>query len=240
MNYSEQQLEAMVRQVLERLGALQQAPNAVASPSKPTAIAAQPSNTGTQLLNVRVIGTRELEVVKPETKRVIVQRGTVVTPAARDWLREKKIELAWATSGNTANAKKNGENTLVLAAKPVTRQIVLGQAATRFDATALVRQLESRGYAVQRMAHAGLDQVARELAASAAFDGTPAVLLTDQPWAAIVAANRHSSARAAWVRDRRETIAAQREMGMNLAIISVAGQSPFGILNTVLPFIERQ
>lgn len=239
MNYSEQQLESMVRQVLERLSAQQQIPKPAES-SKPATVAAQPSTSGNQTLNARVIGTRELEVVKSETKRVIVQRGTVVTPAARDWLREKKIELSWATSGNTAKSTHSEGKTPVAAAKPATRQIVLGQAAANFDATALVRLLESRGYAVQRLAHAGLEQVARELATAAAFDGTPAVLLTEQPWASVVAANRHPSARAAWVRDRRETIAAQREMNLNLAIVSVTGQSPFGMLNTILPFIERQ
>ncbi len=227
----------MVRQVLERLGALQQGPKPADTP-KPTVVAAQPNTNGNQTLNSRVIGTRELEVVKPETKRVIVQRGTVVTPAARDWLREKKVELAWATSGNMPKTPLNGGKATVSATKPATRQIVLGQAAAKFDATALVRQLESRGYTVQRLAHAGLEQVARELATAAAFDGTPAVLLTDQPWAAVVAANRHPSARAAWVRDRRETIAAQREVNLNLAIVSVAGQSPLGMLNTILPLIE--
>ena len=229
----------MVRQVLERLSALQHG-QTPAEASKPVTVAAQPNTNGNQALNARVIGTRELEVLKSQTKRVIVQRGTVVTPAARDWLREKKIELAWATSGSSAKAPQNPGKTPVSAVKPTTRQIVLGQAAAKFDATALVRQFESRGYAVQRLAHAGLEQVARELATAAAFDGTPAVLLTDQPWAAVVAANRHPSARAAWVRDRRETIAAQREMNLNLAIVSVAGQSPFGLLNTILPFIERQ
>jgi hypothetical protein len=164
----------------------------------------------------------------------------VVTPAARDWLREKKVELAWATNAGTANMPRNSGKTPVAAAKPATRQIVLGQTAAKFDATALVRQLESRGYAVQRLAHAGLEQVARELATAAAFDGTPAVLLTDQPWAAVVAANRHPSARAAWVRDRRETIAALREIKLNLAIVNVAGQSPSGMWNTILPFFERQ
>lgn len=240
MNYSEQQLEAMVRQVLARLGALQQAPQTVATPSKPATVATPPISSANQQLNARVIGTRELEIVKSETNRVIVQRGTVVTPAARDWLREKKIELAWATSGIATKPQHTGGKTAVSIAKPVTRQVVLGQAAARFDATALVRQLESRGYAVQRLAHAGLEQVARELSAAAAFDGTPAVLLTDQPWAAVVAANRNPTARAAWVRDRHETLAALREMNMNLAIISVAGQSPFGIVNTLLPLIERQ
>jgi len=240
MAYDEQQLEAMVRQVLERLGALQHVPQAVVSSSKPTTVAAQPTNNANQQLNARVIGTRELEQVKSETKRVIVQRFTVVTPAARDWLREKQIELAWATNGSVAKPWQTGGKAEVSTAKPATRQIVLGQAAARFDATALVRQLESRGYAVQRLAHAGLEQVARELAAAAAFDGTPVVLLTDQPWSAVVAANRNPAARAAWVRDRRETLAALREMNLNLAIISVAGQSPFGIVNTVLPLIERQ
>jgi hypothetical protein len=240
MAYDEQQLEAMVRQVLERLGALQPVPQTVASSSKPAVVTTQPSNNANQQLTARVIGTRELESVKSETKRVIVQRGTVVTPAARDWLREKKIELAWATGGSATKPQQTGGKMAVLTAKPATRQIVVGQAAARFDATALVRQLVARGYAVQRLAHAGLEQVARELAAAAAFDGTPAVLLTDQPWAAVVAANRNPSARAAWVRDRRETLAALREMNMNLAIISVTGQSPFGIVNTVLPLIERQ
>jgi hypothetical protein len=239
MAYSEQQLDSMVRQVLERLGALQQLPQNVVVSSQPATLSAPQNNSG-QPLNARVIGTRELEAIKPDTKRVVVQRGTVVTPAARDWLREKKIELAWATNGSGAKTQQTGGKAAVGAAKPMIRSIVLGQAAGRFDATALVRQLESRGYAIQRLAHAGLEQVARELAASAAFDGTPAVLLTDQPWAAVVAANRHPIARAAWVRDRRETIAAQREAAMNLAIINVAGQSPFGMLNTILPFIERQ
>jgi len=239
MSYSEQQLDAMVRQVLERLGALQQMPQSdVVSLQKPASLA-QSTNTASQTLSARVIGTRELEAVKNETKRVIVQHGTVVTPAARDWLREKKIELSWAARNIAKTTTQKGQAT-ASAAKPATRTIVLGQAAARFDATALVRQVESRGYAVQRLAHAGLQQVASELAAAAALDGFPAVLLTDQPWAAVVAANRHSSARAAWVRDRRETIAAQREVAMNVAIVNVAGQSPFGILNTILPFIERQ
>ncbi len=239
MSYSEQQLDAMVRQVLERLGAHQQMPQPDVVSLQQPASRGQSTNTASQTLSARVIGTRELEAVKNETKRVIVQHGTVVTPRARDWLRENKIELAWAASNSAKTAVEKGKAT-TSAAKPATRTIVLGQVAGRFDATALVRQVESRGYAVQRLAHAGLHQVTSELAAAAALDGVPAVLLTDQPWAAVVAANRHSSARAAWVRDRRETIAAQREVAMNVAIVNVAGQSPFGILNTILPFIERQ
>jgi hypothetical protein len=239
MSYSEQQLDAVVRQVLERLGALQQVPQRVIVPSQATTVSVPAGNPESQSLSARVIGTRELEAVKPETKRVVVQHGSVVTPAARDWLREKQIELAWAANG-LAKTTQNGGNAAVLGTKPATSMIVLGQAASRFDGTALVRQVESRGYKVQRLAHSGLPQVASELAAAAAFDGVPAILLTDQPWAAVVAANRHASARAAWVRDRRETIAAIREAAINVAIVNVTGQSPFGILNTILPFIERQ
>ena len=92
MIYSEQQLDSMVRQVLERLGALQQLPQTVVVSPPPATHSIPQNNLGQQSLNARVIGTRELEAVKPDTKRVVVQRGTVVTPAARDWLREKKID----------------------------------------------------------------------------------------------------------------------------------------------------
>ncbi len=105
MNYSEQQLESMVRQVLERLSAQQQIPNRPES-SKPATVAAQPSTSGNQTLNARVIGTRELEVVKSETKRVIVQRGTVVTPAARDWLREKRLNCRGPPAETRQNQRK--------------------------------------------------------------------------------------------------------------------------------------
>lgn len=240
MAYNEQQLETLVRQVLERLRTLQRTPSApVSSSPKAETTLALTTGNGNQLLSSRVIGTRELESLKQETTRVIVSRGTVVTPAARDWLRTKQIELAWATNGSAAMHKQaGGKSPAPISVKPATRQIVLGQATARFEATAMVRQLESRGYAVQRLAQVGMEQVIRELAASAVFDGMPAVLLTDQPWAAVVAANRHTTTRGAWVRDRRETIAALSEMKMNLAIISVTGQSPFGMLNTILPFVD--
>ncbi len=165
----------------------------------------------------------------------------MITPAVKDALRERGITLGWAIQ----NSNQQNKNSATPAAKSApltnskqTRTLVLGQVAQRFEVPGLVRQLTEQGLSVQELARSGLDSVTAELATAAARDGALTLLLTDQPWAAVIAANRHAGVRAAWVRDRRETTAALLAVKTNLLIIDVTGQTRFGIWNTIVPFVK--
>lgn len=88
MTFSEEQIEWIVREVLRRLRAA-----AAPATEQPTAI------TPTELrIKERVVTLRSIEGQLTGIDRVIVPQKAVVTPAVKDELRSRKIQLATSTS----------------------------------------------------------------------------------------------------------------------------------------------
>ncbi|MGC4005400.1 MAG: hypothetical protein QM811_20690 [Pirellulales bacterium] len=192
MTWNEHDIERLVRAALQRIA------TEVAQPAKPAA-ANKPANSGEFALSAVVIGTRELADLPGGIRSLAIRRGAVVTPAARDWLREKRISLTSTTdSANSVKrpSMKQSPSSIANVAPSVSttaRSFVVGEAIAKFDAAPFVALLRQRGFAVERLARSGLDTVAAE-AAALARDGRRAILFTDKPFAAVVAANRVAGA----------------------------------------------
>ena len=108
MNYTTDQLDTIVRMVVERLRAM---PEAATGNSRVTLRETQPpktepprklatihevsghADTTTLTLAEKVITTETFADRLGGIARVLVAKGSVVTPAARDWLRERNIKL---------------------------------------------------------------------------------------------------------------------------------------------------
>lgn len=172
----------------------------------------------------RVISTAQLDGRLDGVRRVRVRPKAVVTPAARDLLREKKIEIEVAVpSAATDNAKT---------------RLALGVAETQFNPAQAVRRLTSRGVQVEQLARTGLATVASELAEHARKSGGLGLLLTEETLAAVVLANRHPGARAASAGCAESVEKAKRAIGVNLLVVNPQGKSA-AELETMLDVFTR-
>jgi hypothetical protein len=84
MTYSEEQVEWIVAEVLRRLGLLSSNPGATAAPG--------PATTALAIAD-KVVTLRSIEGRLSGVQRLVVSRKAVVTPAVRDELKQRHIEL---------------------------------------------------------------------------------------------------------------------------------------------------
>jgi hypothetical protein len=89
MSVSEADIDRVVREVLRRLAAM------TPSPLEPAAAATTVS------LTTRVVTMAELKRKLDGVQRVEVPYRAVVTPAARDYLRERGVQLVYAAAPAT-------------------------------------------------------------------------------------------------------------------------------------------
>jgi hypothetical protein len=81
MTLTQEQIDWIVAEVIRRLAA--------------AGVAAKPPSDTALYVTERVITLRTIEKQLSGVKRVVVQRRAVVTPAVKDELRAKKIELVY-------------------------------------------------------------------------------------------------------------------------------------------------
>ena len=84
MTFTEEQVEWIVREVIRRLGLLE-GQSDIAKPGN--------SAMGELVVAERVVSMRSLEGRLANVARIVVSDRAVVTPAVRDELRSRKIEL---------------------------------------------------------------------------------------------------------------------------------------------------
>jgi len=90
MMYSEEQVEWIVAEVIRRLGV---AVDREVNHSRATGDEHSSSPVGELKITERVVTLRSIDGRLSGVKRLVVQRGAVVTPAVKDELRKRKIEL---------------------------------------------------------------------------------------------------------------------------------------------------
>jgi hypothetical protein len=198
----EEQVDRIVSQVLARLGGTA---GFVAPESKTPALAP----AGELILNDHVVSAASLLNQLGGVQRVVVSARSVVTPAARDLLKEKNVILV-----RTLQSTMRGNARLVMAAT-----------SARFDSNGLVRALAQRNVHVQLIAAIGLTEVIRHLTVEIGEHEKLGVLLTDRVAAALCLANRQRGVRAAAVANRGELNEALREIGANLLVVDISRRS---------------
>ena len=213
MSTQQAQVDAIVREVLRRLrGAT--GPKAVdaANPGVATPGLVTPPTATALVLSQRLITQEDLTGRLDNMKSVIVPPRAVVTPAARDYLRERGVELL-----------RGDRNTSSLT--PSSAALVVGVAETSFEPSELLRLLRRQGIEAEQQANTGLITVVDELAGHVSRGGRLGLLLTERAATALCLANRIRGVRAAVASDAATVAAAIRDIGVNLLIVEPRGRS---------------
>ncbi len=217
---SSEQLDEIVRAVLARL------PSATDSGAVPTA--APPQTPGQLSLTGKLVTVAQLERRLDGVQQVKVRRGTIVTPAAHDLLRQRQIELCFESSATYKPSSK------------VAWQLACGVAETSFDPAELLRTAGKNGIVVQRLANSGLSGVVDELADRVARSGNLGLLFTGKTTAGLCLANRHHGIRAATAACHVGVKDAIAEIGVNLLLIDPRGKSTFQLTRMTQTYYNTQ
>ena len=171
-------------------------------------------------LTGRLVTRADLDGRLDGLKVVTAAPRTILTPAARDYLKEHGVSVEY-TETETGAASAG---------------VVLGLAETKYDPVALVREMKQQGIEIERLAQSGLAGVVNELADAAARGGKSALLLTDEGMAAVCMANRQRGVRAALAGDVAAVGRAVMSLGANVLAIEPAGRSRFQMREMVKAF----
>jgi hypothetical protein len=87
MTFTEEQVAAIVVEVIRRLRLLEN------SQGQGVPVFERSSNTAELTLTEKLVTTRTIENRLTGLKRLLIQRGAVVTPAVKDELKKHQIEL---------------------------------------------------------------------------------------------------------------------------------------------------
>jgi ribose 5-phosphate isomerase RpiB len=192
------QIDRIVSEVLSRLGHAP-ADEAVAGQGSTTA-----SAVGELQLTEQVVSVAALSGRLNGIQRIVVPARAVITPSARDLLREKNISLVRA---------------LKTAASVAATSIVLAHIGSKLESENLGKALAKRGLTVRPLAAHDLGPAVIEIAAAVSGGGAIGVLLVDNAAAAVCVANRNRGVRAAIASNRGDVNDAIRSVGANVLVV---------------------
>jgi hypothetical protein len=205
----EDQVEQIVREVLTRLG------------GKPETNVVGPSSPVKELVvNESVVTVATLGEKLGGIRRLVVSPRAVVTPSARDLLKENNVTLVRS----------------LRTATPTAVRIALATAGTKFDVSEIVRSLRQNRAEVEQLASMGVAQVTKELAEEVGKSGKLGVLITPDTTQAVCIANRHRGVRAATAASRGEVNEIIKAVGANFVIVDPARRSRFEVQRIVEAF----
>ncbi|HWC89031.1 MAG TPA: RpiB/LacA/LacB family sugar-phosphate isomerase [Pirellulales bacterium] len=200
-------IDAVVREVLQRLAA-----GANGSPTE-------------RKLSDRVVTVSSIQGQLEGVRTIVVPHRAVITPAASDLLRARKIVVQ--RSAATPAAAATG------------RALVLAVAETSYEPAALIERLARQGYAIEQLARTGMADVISELSEAAAKGGKAAVLLTGTSELALCLANRRRGVRAAIGTDRASVKRARQQIGVNVLIVNPDMTGGFQLQQILREFVEQ-
>ncbi|MFM7073382.1 MAG: hypothetical protein ACKO38_16465 [Planctomycetota bacterium] len=203
----------------------------------------------------RLVTVSALEAMPAGTRVLSARPGTVITPSARDRLRQLRVELSFSSGAVVASAAPSmklylhaAKDPAKLAKTAVPR--VASYRSTRFQSATLasphswparqsvLRALQGVAASIETLIAAPLDQTAAELSAVLAAPQHLGVLFTtERDWAACVA-NRRESIRAVVATDKVAIEAAARDWGANLLIVDDRRSSPHTIRGWIDTFLR--
>jgi len=203
-------VEAIVRQVLAEL--LGRGVNGLAGKTNPTGKTSTDAapKSGELTVGKKIVTAADLEGRLSGIKRLLVQRGAVVTPSARDELRKHGVAIASTVLGGKQ-----------------TSTIHLAMAETNFRTDSLLALLTSEGLTVQEQAAGSLLNVIDDLCKTVATGNQRGLLLTGVPAAALCVANRQNGVRAVLGTSLADFALARAAVAANLLVIDPKGRSLF-------------
>ncbi len=168
---------------------------------------------GELVVSEKVVSANTLEDRIDGVTRVVVPRGAVITPAARDLLRERQVTIATAVTHGKQAAQKV--------------RVVVGLAETNYEAASVVNMLSSEGAVVERLPQTGLLTVVDELCERVAKGGCFGLMVTPRTAAALCLANRRGGVRAALGANAAATADASDAIAANVLVVDPKGKAMF-------------
>lgn len=194
----------------------------LAEMTRPRRGATAPDAQGELVLTGKVVSLAEVEDRLHGVSRLVVPRGAVLTPAARDELRKHRVSIASAV-------------TVASAAAP---RVVLAVAETDNHAAPLAARLAADGLSVERCSRSDLMGAIDQLCEIVTQGEMLGLLITRQSAAAICLANRKRGVRAALGGDVRHVADAIAEIGTNLLVVNPKGKSVFEMSEMARAFVR--
>lgn len=210
-------VERVVREVLARLSA-----GNTPAAARPATIETSKKDIGELALGEKLITLAALQGQLAGVTRLSVLAKAVITPAARDLLREQKIAVV---RGMSAGAKA-----------AVSGSLLVGVAETSFDVTKLLSRLRESGVELEQLAKTGLASVCAEVAEGVALGGKLGLILAGHGPAALCLANRRRGVRAVLGQRIEDVDRALKTIGANLLVVEPARTSWFELRRSVEAF----
>ncbi len=179
---------------------------------------------GALALNDRVVSLAQLEKRLHGIGQVTVRPGAIVTPAVRDLLKERQIELQVAAQTAVDS------QTLP--------QIFVGAAETNYCTKPLRAALASAGLQAKPLKPHDAKQAIAEACEAIVQHHVLAVVLTDQPAALACLANRHPNVRATMAQTPACVVEAVRTAGANLLTVNPQGKNVLNLRQMVEQFCQ--
>jgi hypothetical protein len=192
-------------------------PSPLALPPSPPA----PSSANDLVLSARVVTMNEILGRLDSSRRVVVSREAIVTPAVRDELLRRGIALEYADSTNC---------------RPTAVRLVLMIAGTEFDSAALALALAREGFCVESAALDCVIAAVDQLAAEIAKPDTLGILLSRHTAAGLCLANRLPAVRAITAADPPGVAFAAAAVGANVLVADPNGGSFFQLKQMITEF----
>ncbi|MCH7988137.1 MAG: hypothetical protein IID46_03185 [Planctomycetes bacterium] len=204
MKYDTILVEQIVRDVMQQLRTLPE--------TKQSSGVAQPV-----VLHERVITEELLERQLNGAKRIEIGIKSVLTPSARDFLRQQKIE--WQRQPETKSSNQKHWKAIVVQSTSAV--------------TAALNDLEQSTETnwKQEITGTTCEAVSAALSAICRAEADGVVIFTEKPESVACKANRNLKVRAAVVGDVRRTESIKTEMGVNLFCINPNGKNYIELRN---------
>lgn len=216
---SENKIEQIVHEVLARMGASAGAGAADESQQKQSKFAPSKNQSGELVLGDNVISAATLADRLTGVQRVVVPARAVITPSARDLLRDENITLVRALKSASA----------------ATVQVIVGTADVRFDVGELAKAMRQHGIEIQQTAESGLVEVIQSIAKKV-NDQWRGIVLTNSVSAALCLANRLGGVRAVTAANRGEVNEAIHAVGANVLVVDCQRRGKFEVQRIVEAF----
>lgn len=211
-------IEQVVREVLAELGVTPMAATCGCQKAENEKPKAEPGNgaltpnldspappPGDLVVNARVVTMTEVTGRLAGTRRLVVSRDAIVTPAVRDELIRRGINLSYSDG---ANGQEEGQSVC----------LAIVTTGTDFDPAALAAGLAREGLTVEHTSVDCLIAATEQLAAAVAKNNTLGVLLTRHTAAGLCLANRLQRVRAITGIDAPSVATAAAAVGANVLV----------------------
>ncbi|MGE3314620.1 MAG: hypothetical protein AB7O26_05840 [Planctomycetaceae bacterium] len=178
-------------------------------------IAPAPKTPDATVLTDKVITAELLEKERGRGGRIVIGSKAIITPSARDYVKQNRIELSRETTGRATKVESpSAKWKLIVVSGPKNLNTLL-------DETAWSREL----------AGCDVEAVDRAVSSICRADAAGVVVLTSKPETVACRANRNSKVRGAAVENISKLRKVRTEMGANLLCINPADRSQFDLRN---------